>query len=153
MRSQTKRELIERGPTVLQIQLHGLQRFHQNGSQVANIFPRLVTATELTGGRSRRIGKTFSGFAGIRVGFQEAIGVGQFQDTVNHSRGAGETKGAAGGFQTGETIYEFSQPTTVELGQLGQIEDHADLAVAEQLIERQLELFALDSNLERSGQL
>jgi hypothetical protein len=98
-------------------------------------------------------GKTFRGFAGTSVGFQEPIGVGQLQDAVNHPGGTGETKGAAGGFQTGETIYELSKTATVQPGQLGKIKDDADLAVAEQLIECQLQLLALDSNLERSGQL
>jgi hypothetical protein len=103
--------------------------------------------------RGRRIRKTFGGFARRWKSFQEAIGVSQFQDAVNHAGGASETKGAAGGFQTGETIYELSKPATVQPGQLGKIKDDADLAVAEQLIECQFQLLALDSNLERSGQL
>lgn len=77
--------------------------------------------------------------------------MGQFQDAINHTCGAGETKGAAGRFQARETIYDFSQATAVEFGQLAEIEDDACVAVAEQLIECQLELLALDSNLERSG--
>jgi hypothetical protein len=106
---------------------------------------------ESTGGRSCGIGETFGGFTGGGVSFQKAIGVSQFQDAVNHPGGAGETKSAAGGFQTGETIYNFAQAATIEFGQFGEIENHPSVAVAEQLIERQLELFALDAQLERSG--
>lgn len=97
------------------------------------------------------IGKAFGGFADGWVDFQKAIGVSQFQDAINHPGGAGKTKGAAGRFQARETIYDFAQAGAVESGQLGKVEDDSGVAVTEQLIERQLELFALDSNLERSG--
>ncbi len=75
----------------------------------------------------------------------------QFQDTINHPSRTGQTKRAAGYFQAGKTIDNFPQATTVEFCQLAEIEDDAGVAVADQLIESQLELLALDSNLERPG--
>jgi len=60
-------------------------------------------------------------------------------------------KYAAGGLQAGETIHNFSQPGAVELRQPGEIKNNAHMAVTEQLIEGQLQLLALDANLERAG--
>ena len=62
-------------------------------------------------------------------------------------------KYAAGGLQPGETIHNFSQPGAVELRQPGEIKNNARMAVTEQLIEGQLQLLALDANLERTGEL
>jgi hypothetical protein len=114
---------------------------------------RLNDQAELTVGRRRRIGEAFGGFEDGREGFQESIGMGQFQDAIHHTCDAGETKRASGGFQTGETIHEFSQASAVQLGDSGKIEDDASAVLAEQLIEGKLELLALDAYLKRSAQL
>ena len=73
----------------------------------------------------------------------------QFQDSINHACGADETQRAAGRFHAGKTTDNFSQARAVESGQVTEIKDDTGLAVKEQLIESQLELFALNSNLER----
>ncbi len=75
--------------------------------------------------------------------------MGQFQHTINHSSRTRQTKCAAGRFQTGETIHDFAQTTTVQFGQPAEIEDDAVVAVAKQFVKCQLELLAFDSNLER----
>ncbi len=79
--------------------------------------------------------------------------MGQFQHAINHSSSASEAKCATGSFQTRETIHDFAQTATIQLGQLAEIENDAVVAVAKQFVERQLELFAFDSNLERTRQL
>jgi len=73
----------------------------------------------------------------------------QFQHAINHSSRARKTKRAACGFQTGETIHDFAKPTTIQFGQFAEIEDDAGVAFAKEFVESQLELLALDSNLER----
>ncbi len=73
----------------------------------------------------------------------------QFQHAINHSSRARKTKRAAGGFQTRKTIHDFAQAITIQFGQSAEIEDDAAVALAEQFVECQLELFALDSDLER----
>ena len=112
----------------------------------------LKIQTYSTGGRGRGLGKAFGGFAGAWVGFQEAIGVSQFQDAINHTGGASETKRTSGCFQAGKTIHDFSQATAVEFAQFAEIEDNTGLAITEQLIESELQLFALDAHLERPAQ-
>ena len=89
----------------------------------------------LADGRSGGIGKAFGGCEGGGIGFQEAVGVGQFQDAIDHAGGAGETKRAASGFQAGKTVDEFPEAAAVELGEFGKIEDDAGVVFADQLIE------------------
>jgi hypothetical protein len=81
------------------------------------------------------------------------IGVGQFEDTVNHAGSAGEAKQAPHSFQTGKTIDEFSQAATVELGDSRKINNDMPVIVAKQLIEGELQLLAFDAHLERAAQL
>ncbi len=76
----------------------------------------------------------------------------QFQDAINHTGGASETKRTSGCFQARETIHDFSQATAVEFAQLAEIEDNTGLAITEQLIEGELQLLALDAHLERPAQ-
>jgi hypothetical protein len=92
--------------------------------------------------------EAFSGFLGGWVGFQKLVGVGKFQDTVNHSSGTGEAESATCGFHAGKTVDEFSEAAAVELGEFRKVEYNASLPFADQLIESQFELLALDAHLE-----
>lgn len=125
----------------------------RSDARAENIFMRLAAGTALIGGRSRGIGKAFGGFAGGWVAFQKTVGVGQFQDAFDHPSGAGQAKSAAGGFQAGETIDDFSQATAVQFGELAEVKDNLSLSVAEQLVQGELQLLALDTHLERAAQL
>ncbi len=103
--------------------------------------------------RVRISGETLGGFEGSRISLQELIGVGQFEDAVNHAGSAGEAKQAPRSFQTGETIDEFSEAAAVELGDLRKINNDMPVIVAKQLIEGELQLLAFDAHLERAAQL
>jgi hypothetical protein len=103
------------------------------------------------GGRS--IGKTVGGIEGGWIGFQESIGVGQFQDAINHAGGARETKRAPRCFQARKTVDEFSQAAAIELGDFGKIDYDARMVIPQQLIKGELQPFALNAHLERSTQL
>src|SRR5712664_726143 len=98
-------------------------------------------------------GETLGGFEGSRIRFQELIGVGQFENAVNHAGSAGEAKQATRSFQTGKTIDEFSEAAAVELGNFRKINNDMPLIVAKQLIEGELQLLAFDAHLERAAQL
>lgn len=78
--------------------------------------------------------------------------MGIFQNAVNHAGGSGEAKRAARVFQPRETIHDLAEAAAIELGKAGQIEDHAWTILADDFIEGQLELLALDTHLQRSGQ-
>lgn len=78
--------------------------------------------------------------------------MGQFQDAVNHTGCARETKHAARCFEARKAIDEFSQAGTIELGDPGKINHRASVLFANQLIKGKLQPFALDAYLERSGQ-
>ncbi len=97
--------------------------------------------------------EALSGGEGGGVAFQKAIGVGILQNAVNHAGGSGETKRAARMFQFGETIHDFSQASAVELGKAGKIENHSCAIFAEDFIEGELELLALDTHLQGSAEL
>ncbi len=103
--------------------------------------------------RVRIGGETFGGFERRGVGPQELIGVGQFEDAVNHAGSAGEAKQATRSFQTGKTIDEFSEAAAVELGNLRKINNDMPLFVAKQLIEGELQLLAFDAHLQGAAQL
>jgi hypothetical protein len=103
-------------------------------------------------GRGGRIGKAFGGFAGGWVAFQKAIGMSQFQNAVDHPGGAGQAKSAASRFHAREAVDNFPQATAVEFSQLGEIENYLSLPVAEQLIQGEFQLLALDAHLERTAQ-
>ena len=75
-----------------------------------------------------------------------------FQKTFDHAGSARQTERAARGLQAGETIHDLSEAPAVKLGDFGQIENDACLLVAENFIEGQLELLALDTHLERAAQ-
>jgi hypothetical protein len=106
----------------------------------------------LTGCGGRGIAKAFGGFASGGVGLQEAIGVGQVQDAFDHAAGSCETEHTSGGLQARKAIYNFSQARTVKSGQPGKVQDHAGAIFAEQFVESQLQLLALDAYLERPAQ-
>jgi len=98
-------------------------------------------------------GETLGGFEGGGIGFQELIGVGQFQDAVDHAGGAGEAKQAPRSFQTGKTIDEFSEAAAIELGNFRKVNNDLRVIVAKQLIESEFQLRAFDAHLERAAQL
>ena len=78
--------------------------------------------------------------------------MGQLQNAIDHAGSTSKTKCPTGCFYAGKTIHEFAETGAVELREPGEIEDHANLTIAEQLIEGQFELLALDANLERTGE-
>ena len=120
---------------------------------MANFFIALVFQAGLTGRRQRGIRKAIGGFEGGGIGFQELIGVGQFQDAVDHAGGAGEAKQAPRSFQTGKTIDEFSEAAAIELGNFRKVNNNLRVIVAKQLIEGEFQLRAFDAHLERAAQL
>jgi hypothetical protein len=107
----------------------------------------------LAGSRRRRIGKAGGSIKGGRIGLQEMVGMGQFENAINHSAGAGDAERAPGIFQAGKAIHNFSQTTTIELGHLRKVKDHARLTLLEKCIESQFQLLALRAHLERTCQL
>jgi len=113
----------------------------------------LIAERELTGRRQRGTGETLGGFEGRRISFQELIGVGQFEDAINHTGSAGEAKQAPRSFHTGKTIDKFSQAATVELGNFRKVNNDLSVIVAKQLIESEFQLRAFDAHLERAAQL
>jgi hypothetical protein len=113
----------------------------------------LIVQAELTGRRQRGTGKTLGSFEGSRISLQELIGVGQFEDAINHAGSAGEAKQAPRSFQTGKTIDKFSEAAAVELGDFRKINNDMPVIVAKQLIEGELQLLAFDTHLERAAQL
>lgn len=120
---------------------------------MANVFIALVVQATLTGWRRRGARKTLGGFEGRRISLQELIGVGQFENAINHAGSAGEAKQASGSFQPGKTIDEFSEAAAVELGDLRKINNDMPVIVAKQLIEGEFQLLAFDAHLERAAQL
>jgi hypothetical protein len=112
-----------------------------------------VFRAELTSRRQRGIRKAVGGLKSGGVGFQEAIGVGQLQDTVDHAGRAGEAKRASRSFQTGKTVDEFSEAAAVELGNLRKVNNDLPVIVANELIEGELQLLAFHAHLERAAQL
>jgi len=99
----------------------------------------------------RRIGETFGGRKSGGIALQEAIGVSQFQDTLNHTGGAGEAKRTSGSLQTRETIHDFSQARAIEFGEVREVEYDASVLLPEKFIHGQLELLALDAHLKLAG--
>jgi hypothetical protein len=81
------------------------------------------------------------------------IGVGQFEDAINHTGSAGEAKQAPCSFHTGKTIDKFSQAAAIELGNFRKINNDMPVIVLKQLIEREFQLFAFYTHLERAAQL
>ena len=77
----------------------------------------------------------------------------QFQHAVNHSAGAGDAERAPCCFHAGEAIYDFSQTTTIQPGQVREVEDHARLMLPQKRIESQFQLPALRAHLECPCQL
>jgi len=120
---------------------------------MANFFIALVFQAELTGRRQGGIRKAIGGFEGGGIGFQELIGVGQFQDAIDHPGGAGEAKQAPRSFQTGKTIDEFSEAAAIQLGNFRKVNNDLRVIIAKQLIEGEFQLHAFDAHLERAAQL
>src|SRR4029077_17540110 len=87
------------------------------------------------------------------INFHQAIDQGQLQDAFDHSFDAGEPQRSAGFFQTSQTVDHFAEAAAVELGDSGEIEDDARLVLADELVERQLQLLAFDAHLQRALQL
>lgn len=103
--------------------------------------------------RRRGIGKAGGSIKGGRIDLQEMVGMGQFENAINHSACAGDAERAPGIFQAGKAIHNFSQTTTIELGHMRKVEDHARLTLLEKCIESQFQLLALRAHLKRTRQL
>ncbi len=98
-------------------------------------------------------GEAFRGGDGGGVAFQKAIGAGNLQNAVDHTGGSRETKRATRVLEAGETVHDFSEAATIELGKAGKIEHHSCVTLTEDFIECQLELLALDAHLQGAAQL
>src|SRR6266852_8759434 len=120
---------------------------------MANFFIALVFQAELAGRRQRGIRKAVGGFESGGIGFQELVGVGQFQDAIDHAGSAGEAKQAPRSFQTGKTIDEFSEAAAIELGNFRKVNNDLRVIVAKQLIESEFQLRAFNAHLEGAAQL
>ena len=97
--------------------------------------------------------ETLGGFEGRRIRFQELIGVGQFENAINHAGSAGEAKQAARSLKTGKTIDKFSEAAAIEFGNIRKINDDMPVIIAKQLIEGELQLLAFDAHLQGAAQL
>jgi hypothetical protein len=113
----------------------------------------LVFQAELAIRRPRGIRKAVGGFEGGWIGFQKAIGVGQFEDAIDHAGRGGKAKRPPGSLEAGKTIDEFSEAAAVELGDFRKVHNDVLVIVAKHLIEGQFQLLAFDAHLERATQL
>src|SRR6266568_5508803 len=76
-----------------------------------------------------------------------------FQDASHRAGDAGKANRAAGLAHPGETVDDSAKARAVELGYAREIEDDTGTVLAEKLVERQLELLAFDTHLQRAAQL
>jgi hypothetical protein len=112
----------------------------------------LVFEAGLAGRRPRGIRKAVGGFEGSGIGFQKAIGVGQFEDAIDHAGSGGEAKRPPGSFEARKTIDEFSEAAAVELCDFRKVHNDMFVIVAKHFIEGEFQLLAFDAHLERAAQ-
>ena|SRR5215467_2701944 len=93
------------------------------------------------------IGKAFRGCKSGGITLQEAVGVSQFQDAIDHTRAAREAQSASGVLEPGEAVDNFAQAAAVQLRESGEVKHDALVVCAEKVIKRQFELLALDAHL------
>lgn len=79
--------------------------------------------------------------------------MGKFQLAIDRAGAAGEAERAARGLQPGEAVHDPPQAAAVELGEPREVQNNPHVICAEEVIESQLELLALDAHLERAAQL
>jgi hypothetical protein len=108
---------------------------------------------KLAGRRQRGIRKAIGGFESGGVSFQESIGVGQFEDAIDHAGSGGEAKRPPGSLEARKTIDEFSEAAAIELGDFRKVHNDMLVIVAKHLIEGEFQLLAFDAHLERAAQL
>ena len=77
--------------------------------------------------------------------------MGHFQQAVDHACAAGETHGPTNRPEAGKAVHDFAQTAAVELADLGKIQHDAGAILADEFIEGQLELLALDAHLQRAA--
>src|SRR5215470_3713541 len=100
-----------------------------------------------------RIGEAFGGCLRRGIALQEAVGVSQFQDTVDHAGAACEAKRTAGRLEPGEAVDDLAHAAAVEFGEAGKVKDHTPVVLAQKIIKSQLKLLTLHAHLQRAAQL